>query len=218
MITSKKIAASVLGKIHTAELDENSVNDDPLKEFGEWLNEAENSGLFNYPAAMTLSTASKKGIPSSRVVLLKEFGEEGFVFFTNYKSPKGIDLEDNPIAVMNFYWPVLEWQVNISGFVEKILESESNKYFNSRPRGSQIGAWASPQSELVKSREHLDKNYDQYSNLFQGKDVERPDNWGGYRLKPDKMEFWKARADRFHDRVQYVLIKNVGWEKHRVAP
>jgi pyridoxamine 5'-phosphate oxidase len=167
---------------------------------------------------MTLATASKDGIPSARIVLLKGFSESGFVFFSNYKSHKAKDLDENPKAALIFFWKELERQIRIEGTVEKIPAEESNLYYNSRPLGSRIGAWASPQSKPVQSREILENSFTNFSAKFKDDLIERPAHWGGYNLIPNKLEFWQGRASRLHDRIEYVLLKDNQWRFHRLAP
>ena len=179
----------------------------PVEQFKIWLNEAIVSKV-NEPTAMVLSTVSNNR-PSSRVVLLKEVREEGFVFFTNYTSEKGNEMAENPFVSLNFFWPELERQVRVEGAVKKVSDSESESYFKSRPLGSQIGAWASPQSKEIESRELLENNVKKYTDQF-GSDVQRPPFWGGYCLVPDKVEFWQGRSNRLHDRIEYQLENGFG--------
>lgn len=198
-------------------LSEDSVQDNPIDQFTTWLNEAIKAEAAE-ATAMVLSTVSGSGRPSARVVLLKEINKQGFVFFTNYQSRKGHDLEENPFASLTFFWPALERQVRIEGKVEKVDAAVSDNYFHSRPIGSQIGAWASPQSQQIESREELEKADSKYTQQFQGLEViPRPDYWGGYILIPDKIEFWQGRPNRLHDRIAYELNENV-WLKKRLAP
>jgi pyridoxamine 5'-phosphate oxidase len=167
---------------------------------------------------MTLSTVNKENRPSSRVVLLREVNEDGFSFFTNYLSRKGHDIAVNPFASLNFFWHDLERQVRIEGKIVALDATDSDAYFASRPRGSQIGAWSSPQSQIIDSRQILEKNVDQYTAQFDGKDVNRPPHWGGYCLIPDYLEFWQGRESRLHDRISYSLNTEGIWMRNRLAP
>ena len=168
--------------------------------------------------AMTLATADKTGAPSARVVLLKGFDERGFIFYTNYNSRKGQELAENPYAALTFYWPQLERQVCVAGMVSKVTPQESELYFKNRPRGSQLGAWASDQSSVVQSRGELEKNWENIENQYQGKDVPRPPHWGGYVLKPSRIEFWQGRPNRLHDRFRYTRQEGGAWTLERLAP
>jgi len=168
--------------------------------------------------AMTLATASATGLPAARIVLLKGYDEKGFVFFSNYESFKGIQLSENPRACLVFFWKELERQVRITGLVEKTLAAESDEYYNSRPATSRIGAWASPQSRVINNREWLEQNEKKYTAAFNGTDIVRPANWGGYRVKPVTIEFWQGRSSRLHDRIQYTLQETGNWLIERLAP
>ena len=166
---------------------------------------------------MTLATAAKDGQPCARIVLLKSFDEGGFVFFTNYNSRKGSELADNARACLLFYWAPLWRQVRIEGMVEKVSDAESDEYFHSRPLGSKIGAWASNQSQPVTSRNELDDRFEEFSSKF-ADDVPRPPHWGGYRVKPDVIEFWQGRENRLHDRLVYTRQSDGSWLIERLAP
>ena len=166
---------------------------------------------------MSLATVSAKGRPSGRIVLLKEVDESGFRFFTNYNSRKSKDLEENPFASLTFFWLGLEKQVRIEGKVHRVSDDDSDSYFAMRPRGSQLGAWASDQSELLSSREELDARMEEYTRKFEGVAVPRPPHWGGYCLVPDKIEFWDNVPNRLHDRFEYTLIDSK-WQIERLAP
>lgn len=196
-------------------LSETSVNKNPVKQFMNWLHEASDNGVPE-PHAFTFSTADKKGKPSARILLLRDVGDKGFSFFTNYKSRKGQELEENPFGAMTFFWQQQERQVRIEGKVVQLDKKLSDEYFNSRPLSSRIGAWASPQSEVISGREMLDKRYAGFGSRF-GTHVPRPPHWGGYILKPTLFEFWQGRPNRLHDRILYTLVKN-NWCIQRLAP
>jgi pyridoxamine 5'-phosphate oxidase len=199
------------------DLDETTVDRDPLKLFRRWLDEAIASGI-HLPEAMTLATATAEGKPSARLVLLKGADERGFVLYTNYNSMKARELDSNPQAALVFYWPQLERQVRVEGKVERTGTDESDAYFKTRPRESQIGALASPQSELIASREALQQKADELEKLYCNREVERPAHWGGYRLLPERIEFWKGRPGRLHDRILYERQANRSWAISRLAP
>jgi pyridoxamine 5'-phosphate oxidase len=192
-------------------------NPDPLKQFAKWWKQAIKSNL-EEANAMTLATASPDGLPSARVVLLKGFNGKGFIFFTNYTSFKGQQLSENPKACLLFFWKELERQVRITGLVEKISDEASNEYFYSRPVDSQLGAIASPQSQVIESREWLDEKFRQLKNKKGDSSIQRPSNWGGYIVKPVIIEFWQGRPNRLHDRLQYTLQENAEWKMERLAP
>lgn len=198
-------------------LSEEDVKDHPVKQFERWWEAAITSEIEEVNA-MTLATASPDGVPSARVVLLKEFDEKGFVFYTNYNSFKGRQMAENPRACLVFFWKELERQVRITGLVEKVSEAESDEYFNSRPEGSRIGAWVSPQSEVIENREWLEENEQKYADIFRAKPLVRPLHWGGYRVKPVIVEFWQGRPNRLHDRIQYTLQEGNRWLIERLAP
>ena len=198
-------------------LSEDDIARDPLKQFDKWWQEALASTI-DEVNAMTLATASADGIPSARVVLLKGFSQEGFVFFTNYDSYKGKQLMENPKACLVFFWKELERQVRITGVVQKISESESDNYFQSRPFTSQLGASVSPQSAIIESREWLEKKYHDLEKKIGNTAVRRPENWGGYIVKPVIIEFWQGRPSRLHDRIEYSLQENGEWNAVRLAP
>lgn len=197
------------------ELKKPTVDKNPVKQFAKWYKTVLKSGL-KEPTAMTLATASKGGVPSARTVLLKGYDEKGFLFFTNYGSRKGRELSENPFAELLFYWMDLRKQVRISGRVEKVSKEESEKYFKTRPLNSQIGAWVSRQSEIIPDRKFLEEKYKEYSEKYK-EDVPLPPFWGGFRLIPERFEFWQGRENRLHDRICY-LKKNGEWEIMRLAP
>jgi pyridoxamine 5'-phosphate oxidase len=198
------------------ELSESTIEENPIEQFSAWFKQALSADLLD-ANAMTLSTVSKEGIPSSRIVLLKGVDEQGFRFYTNYKSRKGKELAENPHGALCFYWAALERQVRIEGKVQKLNRDQSELYFHKRPRLSQLGAWASQQSSKVASREELESQFEKVKERFEGEEVPLPDFWGGYRLIPDRIEFWQGRRGRLHDRICYER-KNDGWEVFRLSP
>ena len=200
-----------------ATLSESQVARDPIEQFNAWWQDAMRAEIQEVNA-MTLATASADGLPAARIVLLKGFDQQGFVFYTNYNSYKGKHLEENPRACLVFFWKELERQVRITGLVEKISESESDLYFNSRPEGSRIGAWVSPQSQTISNRSWLEKNEEEMISRFRNQPLSRPPHWGGYRVKPICIEFWQGRSNRLHDRIQYQLDENGRWGIERLAP
>jgi pyridoxamine 5'-phosphate oxidase len=196
---------------------EKDVAANPIRQFDTWWQEALHSEI-DEVNAMTLATASADGIPAARIVLLKGYDERGFVFFTNYESFKGMHLAENPRACLVFFWKELERQVRITGLVEKVSAEESDAYFNSRPEGSRIGAWVSPQSQVIASREWLEDREKKYIDDFAAQPLNRPEHWGGYRVKPISVEFWQGRSNRLHDRIQYTLQGDNKWIIERLAP
>jgi pyridoxamine 5'-phosphate oxidase len=196
---------------------ENDVASNPITQFDKWWQQAVASEIIE-PNAMTLATASSDGMPSARIVLLKGFEKNGFIFFTNYKSYKAMQLDENPKASLVFFWKELERQVRIVGLVKKISEKDSDEYFHSRPIGSRIGAWASPQSQVIKDRNWLDNHYLEIASQFKEEVIERPPHWGGYVVQPVIVEFWQGRPSRLHDRIQYTLEENGQWRIERLAP
>ncbi|MBU1371566.1 MAG: pyridoxamine 5'-phosphate oxidase [Bacteroidetes bacterium] len=201
----------------SASLLESDVAENPYSQFEKWFTEALNAEVLE-PNAMTLATANTNGIPSARIVLLKEFTNEGFVFYTNYNSQKGKEIESNPYAALIFFWADLERQIRIEGVVEKVSEEESNQYFNSRPKGSQLGALTSPQSETINSREFLEKKLADLEKQYEDKEVIKPEHWGGYRVIPNRIEFWQGQSNRLHDRIVYIQGKDKNWKFERLAP
>jgi pyridoxamine 5'-phosphate oxidase len=198
-------------------LSEKDADANAIKQFEKWWNEAVNSKI-DEVNAMTLATASIDGLPSARIVLLKEFSDKGFVFFTNYESYKAQQLAENPKACLVFFWKELERQVRITGLIQKISGTESDTYFNSRPESSRIGAWASPQSRVIESRHWLDEKFNELVNKMEGTEIKRPPHWGGYIVKPVVIEFWQGRPSRLHDRIQYTLEDSGEWKIERLAP
>jgi pyridoxamine 5'-phosphate oxidase len=198
-------------------LSEKDILADPFRQFEKWWNEALNAGI-EEANAMTLATASADGMPDARIVLLKGFDEKGFTFYTNYNSSKGLQLLENPRASLVFFWKELERQVRIGGLVSLAPAKDSDEYFNSRPEGSRIGAWASPQSEVIDSREWLEENEGKIRSAFAGSSIGRPPHWGGYQVKPTRIEFWQGRPSRLHDRILFSLQGNGRWTIERLAP
>jgi len=201
----------------SAALSEKDTNSDPIKQFEKWFNEALEAEV-QEPTAMTLATATLDGRPSARIVLLKGFDNNGFVFYTNYLSRKGKEIAKNPLGALLFFWGTLERQVRIEGVIEKVSREDSEKYFQTRPRASQLGAIASPQSQEIADREILDKKYGEVEAEYTDKDIPKPSYWGGYVLKPRLVEFWQGRESRLHDRILYKKIDNQNWKKVRLAP
>jgi pyridoxamine 5'-phosphate oxidase len=200
-----------------AELDEKTVDSDPIKQFDLWFEEAIKEEILE-PNAMTLSTVDIENNPTSRIVLLKGVEERGFVFYTNYESDKGKDIERNPNVSLLFLWKKLQRQVRISGIVEKLPKEQSEDYFHSRPKGSQIGAWVSPQSKVISDKEVLARRKEELVKKYKDdKHLPLPDFWGGYKVTPNKIEFWQGRPDRLHDRLRYTINGNT-WKLERIAP
>ena len=189
---------------------------DPMDLFAEWFREAEDAGV-EVPETMTLATADSDGAPSARMVLLKGADEEGFVFYSGYVSRKAGELEQNPLAALVFYWRPLGKQVRVEGRVERVSEAESAAYFARRPRGSQIAAWASQQSKPLAGREDLDRRYAELEREYEGRDVPLPPHWGGFRLRPEAIEFWQHRDNRLHDRILYTRARE-GWRSELLSP
>jgi pyridoxamine 5'-phosphate oxidase len=198
-----------------ASLDESQVDRDPLRQFQQWMGEAI-AAKVPEPTAMTVATVGADNRPSARILLLKGADDRGFVFFTNYESRKGRELAANPWAALTFLWKELERQVRIEGRIEKAGAEESTAYYDSRPLGARIGAWASPQSEVLASRASLEKRWDELGKQH-GENPPRPPHWGGYRLVPDRLEFWQGRQSRLHDRISYRKAGD-GWKIERLAP
>lgn len=195
---------------------EKDVDKDPIEQFSKWWHEAAKSDIEELNA-MTLATCNKDGMPSARIVLLKDFSHEGFMFFTNYESQKGKELAHNPNAALVFFWKELERQIRIEGTVEKVSEQVSIDYFLTRPVASQIGAWSSPQSKKIDNREVIESNVTQYQTQFQDTPMIKPPHWGGYIVRPKHIEFWQGRRSRLHDRIVYNL-ENQHWNISRLAP
>src|SRR5215216_4776739 len=197
-------------------LDEKLIDRDPIRQFQIWFNEAIAAKL-PMPEAMTLATTTPDGKPSARMVLLKQVDDDGFVFFTNYRSAKARQLDANPYAALVFYWAPLDRQVRVEGSVTRTSAQESGDYFQTRPRESQIGAWASAQSEVISGREVLEQRARELETLYCDREIDCPEHWGGYRLQPERMEFWKSRIGRLHDRILYRRDGDA-WSITRLAP
>jgi pyridoxamine 5'-phosphate oxidase len=198
-------------------LNQEEAAENAIEQFEKWWDDAVKSEI-DEVNAMTLATASSDGLPAARIVLLKAFNAEGFQFFTNYESFKGKQLVENPRACLVFFWKELERQVRITGLVEKLSEKDSNDYFRVRPEGSRIGAWASPQSEVIESSEWLVQRVDQFEKKFSDSEIPKPPHWGGYLVRPVTIEFWQGRPNRLHDRLLYTLQENGNWMIERLAP
>ena len=200
-----------------SELLESTVDENPMMQFQKWFYEVEEFGGVDEVNAMTVSSIGLDGFPKARVVLLKKYNEEGFVFYTNYSSEKGKAILANPHICLSFFWPSIERQVIIKGIARKVDAQVSDNYFHSRPVGSQLGAMVSPQSQVIDSREFLEKNLKNLEQQFEGKEIPRPEHWGGILVEPVSIEFWQGRANRLHDRIRYTL-NDFDWKIERLAP
>jgi pyridoxamine 5'-phosphate oxidase len=201
-----------------SELVETSIPEDPINLFHKWFYETEEFGGVDEVNAMTVSTIGLDGFPKSRVVLLKKFNEEGFIFYTNYNSEKGKAISANPHICLSFFWPAMERQVIIKGIAERTTTSVSDGYFDSRPDGSKLGAIVSAQSEVIPSRDFLNEKLQQLESDLQGKEFIRPDYWGGFLVRPQVVEFWQGRPNRLHDRIRYRLQDDFSWSIDRLSP
>ncbi|MEN8745868.1 MAG: pyridoxamine 5'-phosphate oxidase [Polaribacter sp.] len=200
------------------ELLESNCPDNPMELFKDWFLNADASNAIEETNAMTIATIGNDGFPKSRVVLLKKYTEEGFVFYTNYTSEKGKAIEENKHICLSFFWPALEQQIIIKGTAEKLAANLSDGYFKSRPKGSKLGAWASPQSKVVSSKKELETQLTSLEKEYAEKEIPRPAHWGGYLIKPISLEFWQGRPNRMHDRIRYSLGKDFSWKLERLAP
>ena len=201
-----------------SELLETTIPEDPINLFHRWFYETEENGNIEEVNAMTVSTFGLDGFPKSRVVLLKKFNEEGFIFYTNYNSEKGKAILNNPHICLSFFWQSMERQVIIKGIAERVPANISDNYFDSRPDGSKLGAILSPQSEVIPSRQFLEDNLKELEIHFQGKEISRPDFWGGFLVRPVEVEFWQGRANRLHDRIRFKLQDDFSWKIERLSP
>jgi pyridoxamine 5'-phosphate oxidase len=213
----KKTLQNLRIEYSSSPINESAVDANPISFFGKWFDEAMAAEV-REPNAMTLATATRDGIPSARIVLLKGADKNGFSFYSNYLSRKGKELAKNPSACLVFFWPELGRQVRIEGKILKLSKEESEAYFATRPFGSQLGAIVSPQSQVIANREVLDVAYTAYEQKFEGKKIPKPAHWGGYILNPIAIEFWQGRQSRLHDRVKYVLMEKGKWKIERLAP
>jgi len=201
-----------------SQLLENTIPEDPINLFHKWFYESQDFGGVDEVNAMTIATIGLDGFPKSRVVLLKKFNEEGFIFYTNYNSEKGKAILSNPNVCLSFFWHSMERQVIIKGIAEKTPQSISDNYFNSRPDGSKLGAIVSLQSEVIPSRDYLDKKLNELESTFEGKEIPRPEFWGGFLVRPIEVEFWQGRPNRLHDRIRYQLQEDLIWKIDRLSP
>ena len=216
MELTKEMVQSLRQDYRSAQLNETDVAKDPIKQFEKWFTEALSAQLYE-PNVMTLATADQSGKPNARIVLLKGVDEKGFSFYTNYLSQKGKEMKKNPQACLVFFWAELERQVRIEGRIEKLDKEASEKYFHSRPVGSQIGAIVSPQSQIIPNRAVLEAKVEELTATYHDKTIPKPAHWGGYIVKPTAVEFWQGRTSRLHDRIKYHLV-NGKWQTNRLAP
>jgi pyridoxamine 5'-phosphate oxidase len=212
-------AARITGNLDVSGLvlNEEDIDRDPIRQFRSWF-EAALAAELPEPNAMTLATSTREGVPSARIVLLKGYDEQGFVFFTNYESQKGRELAENPNVALVLFWPAMERQIRITGTVGKVDREESEFYFHGRAFGSQVGAWASKQSEVLRNREELDQRFGELMTRYAKQVVPLPPYWGGFRVRPVMLEFWQARLNRLHDRFRYTRVGEQEWKRERLSP
>ena len=216
MELTKESLQNLRQEYRSAVLTEQDIDQNPISQFKKWFQQALDAQLYE-PNVMTLATATTDGVPSARIVLLKGFDEQGFIFYTNYESHKGRELQENPRAALVFFWAELERQVRIEGEVSKVAADVSTAYFHSRPHGSQIGAMVSPQSQVIKSLDELENRIIILKEKYANQEIPRPNHWGGYIVKPTSMEFWQGRPSRLHDRIRYKFVDG-SWIIDRLAP
>lgn len=217
MAVDKETIENLRQDYRSATLNEKDVATDPISQFANWFAQALDAGLYE-PNAMTLATSTHDGKPSARILLMKGFNQDGFTFYTNYLSRKGKEIAKNPVVAMVFYWGELERQVRIEGTIEKVSKEESERYFRSRPKGSQVGSMASPQSQQIANRNIIEDSLQQLEAKYQDSDVPKPAYWGGYIVKPQTVEFWQGRTNRLHDRIEYRKVDKKKWKIVRLAP
>jgi len=217
MAIEKELIENLRQDYRLATLSEKDVATYPMNQFEKWFNDALKAQLYE-PNAMTLATTSIDRKPSARIVLLKGFSDKGFSFYTNYLSAKGKEIAKNPVVALVFYWPELERQIRIEGTVEKLSKEDSEKYFKTRPKKSQISAIVSPQSQVLENRAELEKKFAETESYYEDKEIPKPSNWGGYIVKPQVIEFWQGRRDRLHDRIVYKKADKNSWKVVRLAP
>ena len=217
MSVEKEVIENLRKEYSSESLSEKDVAKDPIKQFGRWFKEAMEANIIE-PNAMTLATTSIDRKPSARIVLMKGYEERGFLFYSNYLSAKGKEMAKNPVVALVFFWPELARQVRIEGTVEKLTKEESEKYFRTRPKASQIGAVVSPQSQIIEGRDSLEKSWKENETRYENRDIPKPAYWGGYIVKPQVVEFWQGRESRLHDRIVYKKADKQNWKIVRLAP